>query len=132
MKFRYFCCLTAAAIIVLSCDRIIDPVQKEKSTDLVVPHDFDWKTSRDVQVTVTGIPVARDFLSALAITDPDGKQIFSASYSLRDTLSISLNVPVAINELTLTYGSRTIKGKVEDGKVLFSFLQKDDTSDIGK
>lgn len=124
-----------SAILLLAataCNREIDPTQKLKSTDLVVAGDFDWKTSQDLKVTVAGLPVPDDYVSTLKISDPAGNVVFTSSYNLRDNLEFSLMVPSNVLELTLTFGSRTIKSSIDAGKVDFTFAQKDNQADLGK
>lgn len=119
-------------LMVGSCTKETPLIQKAKSTDLVVPADFNWKTVVDLKVNVTGLPLSKDFFSTMTITSAEGKTFFAGNYNLKENLVLDLIVPTTISELTLTCGKRIIKSAVVDGVIDFSFIQKDDQSDLGK
>jgi len=132
MKAKVMLFLAAIILVAWSCQKDIDLSQKQKSTDLLVPGDFDWKTSQDLSVTVTGLPAPNNFISTLKIIDIDGNVYFTASYNLRENLALHLVVPVDVQDFILTYGSRTIRRTAQNERLDFSFWQNDDKSDLGK
>jgi hypothetical protein len=131
MKVKGYLVLVVMIMATWACSKEVELSTKQKTSDLVVPGDFEWRTSQDLKVTITGLAVPKDFFSTLKIIDPSGKVIFSVNYSIRQNLVLSLTVPMTVNELTLTYGSRTLRETVQDGRLDFSFWQKDDKSDLG-
>lgn len=132
MKNSLLLILVSLALLAGGCTKEINPIQKEKSTDLVVPADFSWKTSSKVTVNITGLPLAKDFFSTLSINSADGSKFFTGNFNMKENLVLDLVVPVSVSELILTYGKRTIKASVVNGIADFSFVQKDDQSDLGK
>jgi hypothetical protein len=132
MKSNILLLLMTLILVAGACTRDPESYTKQKSTDLVIPGDFDWKTSRDVQVNIDGLDLPVEFYSTLKIADPEGQTLFTANYNLQSDLSFTLTVPATLDSIILTYGSRTMKGAIEKGKVDFTFLQKDDKSDLGK
>jgi hypothetical protein len=117
--------LTASAIlfVMASCDPVVPvPTQKEKSTDLVVPAGFNWKTTQVVKVTVTGLSLPADFFSTLRMYDPEGNLLYTCNYNLRENLSFNLTVPGTTTELSLNYGRKTLKSAITNGTAGFSFM----------
>jgi hypothetical protein len=130
---KFVIILTGALMLLAgSCTKETAFIQKLKSTDLVIPADFNWKTVVDLKVNVTGLPLSKDFFSTMTITSAEGKTFFAGNYNLKENLILDLIVPATISELTLTCGKRIIKSAVVDGVIDFSFIQKDDQSDLGK
>jgi hypothetical protein len=132
MKAKVMLLLAVIIMAAWSCQKEIDLSQKQKSTDLVVPGDFDWKTSQDLSVTVTGLPAQSNYISTLKIIDNDGYVYYTANYNLRENLALHLFVPVEVKDFILTYGSRTLRCTAQNGRLDFNFWQDDDKSDLGK
>ena len=130
MKRKLFIPLIALVILAGGCSK--EPVftQKATSTELVVPSDFNWRTSSDITVNVTGLPLSNDFFSTLVISGNDGTKYFKSNYNMRENLVFDLIIPATVTELNLTCGKRELKATIVDGVAAFSFVQKDDTSDI--
>ena len=119
--------LISAALLLttVSCDKEIIPVTKAKSTDLVVPAEFSWKTSQDIDIQVKGLALPVDFYSTLQILDKEGTRLYAANYNLRSNLAFKLTVPATVEELVLKMGKRTLNAKVTNGKVTFDFFQNE-------
>jgi hypothetical protein len=123
MKRLFLLPFVVMLLAIVACDPVIpDPVQKEKSTDLVIPPGFDWKTTQLVKVTVNGLSLPADFYSTLRIYDLEGNVLYTCNYNLRENISFDLTAPRTVNELNLVYGKRTIKSSIGNGAAVFSFM----------
>ena len=128
---KIFLILSGALMMLAgACTKDAPYVQKEKSTDLVVPGDFKWKTTDDLTVNITGLPLSVDFFTMLTISGQDGSTYFSGYYNMKENLSMKLVVPSTVTELILTCGKRTLKQAVENGVANFTFFQADSKSDL--
>jgi|GEM_PF-3523953 len=123
MKRLIFHSAFVILVLLASCTPEIPvPTQKEKSTDLLVPSDFNWKTTQVIKVTVAGLSLPADFFSTLRIIDPEGNVLYTCNYNLRENLNFNLTVPGSVKELQLTYGKRTLKASIVNGSAGFSFM----------
>ncbi len=103
-----FTLLVVVSLIAASCNRNNDdPVTPDTGitsvTELVVPADFDWRTTQTVEVTVQ-LPET-GALQPLLITTRDGSRRFFRGFPEDGsrTLHTKITVPAIIKELKLTY-----------------------------
>ena len=93
-----------------NCNKGTDPVEDDtinSVNDLVVPYDFDWKTTKTVSITVK-LPNQGD-LQPLIITNREGTKKYFRGFpdDGSRTVYTKITIPAYINELKLTYNGTT-------------------------
>ncbi len=129
MKSRFLIPLLALAVIAGACNKDLPAEKKGRMKDLVVHSDFEWNTSTTIEVSIKGIPSDRDFFATLYLKDVSGNVFLKSNHSMRDDLNQKVTVPVTVDELVLEYGHRRLTSSIANGKVSFTFIQKDNAND---
>ncbi len=92
-----------------------------KIEDVKVSSDFNWATTKTVVVKVVGLPTVEPVKSTLSI-GAKSNVYYTGYHAMSDTLNLKVVVPVAVNELTLKFGSIERTSAIADGKAGFSYL----------
>lgn len=78
-----------------------DPVKGME--DLIVSSDFDWKTTKTVDVSIT-LP-AEDFAQVVSIYSISGDELYYAGYAINSGILITkITIPTSVTEVMLVYG----------------------------
>lgn len=75
----------------------------EKTTDLQVPADFDWQTTRSVKLTFTGSPVDTRLSIYADASCSEDSQVAALNITKESKDSISVDVPNSAGELYVKY-----------------------------
>lgn len=99
--------------------------------NLSVSPDFDWKSTRSLEVKVEGVDLnGRSITNQLSIFDENGKELFSAWQEMSANTSIDLVVPSKDEYITVSYGSIRHTLLIDNNTVVFNFLdQTEDEED---
>jgi len=123
---KRFVILMIGSALVLSCvkldppDRSIKP--NEKLNEISVPGNFNWSTSMNVEVSITGLPTVIEIKNTLKITLTDGTTLYSALHKMSENIKISLTVPNETSSLIIIYGATQQNIPIVDKKAEFSFI----------
>lgn len=122
-------------MIITGCNKDLDPAKTGPSntSELVIPGDFDWKTTQDVLAAFT-MDAFKNYQMKSKITiysaDPSngGKVLKTGSISPQQPFSISLRIPAYLTEVyaELTSGFGIKKGvllPVANGAIAFHFSE---------
>ncbi|MBS4057065.1 MAG: LruC domain-containing protein [Bacteroidales bacterium] len=134
---NYLFILLIASLLAISCNKSNDPAPDKtiKSvSDLVVPADFDWKTTQTLDVTVK-LPADGD-IQPLIITNRDGSKRYFRGYPEDGsrTIRTKVTIPTYLNELKLTYSGATGPNMVfvSNGELYYDFnLSARSTETVG-
>jgi LruC domain-containing protein len=103
--------LIVFTFIALSCNKYNDPIPEDNVihsvSDLVVPADFDWKTTQTITVSVQ-LPSSGE-IQPLIITNRDGSKRYFRGYPEDGSRTVNtvITIPSYLNELRLTYNGTT-------------------------
>ena len=120
--------LLLATLGVMSCikqnlpDPGDTPADKPKLEDVKVPENFNWSTSKTVEVSITGLSTVVPIKNTLTITLPDGSKLYNVYHDMSINLKLNLIVPSTINQLKLKFGSFDETLNIIDNKAEFSFI----------
>lgn len=98
------------------------PEEKTKLADAKIPDGFDWKTSKTVEVTITGLPTVVPVKNTLTITLPDGNKLYNVYHDMSVNLKLALVIPSTITQLKLKFGSYDETLNIVNNKAEFSFI----------
>lgn len=123
--FKYLLLITVV-ITAISCVRLDppdrEPKQNKQLEEITVPNDFNWSTSKKVELTITGLPTVVEIKSTLKITLTDGTTLYSALHNMSDNLKINLTVPSEAAAIVLNYGDTKQNLPIVNNKAEFSFI----------
>jgi hypothetical protein len=91
-------------------------------TELVAPADFQWKTSKTITVTITGLPTVVPIKSTLTIAGKRGV-LFTERHLMSESKDIAVEIPADEKILTLKFGSVELSSIIENNKASFSFIK---------
>lgn len=110
---------TAALFVTTSCRK--DPQQPSDQTpqtmnELVVPQDFDWKTTKDYQLTVTG-----SVTGILEIKNSQDKAYLRAYLQAGQPHTTKLCLPAYEKTIQLKLGNQNAQLELNAGAISYSF-----------
>jgi hypothetical protein len=128
MKKLFQLALIILAFTFVGCQ---DDIQIENTSigaknmsELKVSPDFDWSTSKLVEITITGLPALSDIAavkSTLSIKGQD-KLFYSGFHSINENMTFNMAVPSTETKIQLKFGSIEQEATIENNKVSFSFI----------
>ncbi len=97
----------------------------EQFSDLQVSDNFDWNTSREVELTIKGLPTQLEINKLISIEDVDGTVFYTQVWKMSDTGKIQFDIPAHYSQINVRYG-RIIKSlRISAGGLAeFSFAQQ--------
>lgn len=136
---KLFSVLFIFAILLSACKRDknddIDPDADqiiESVNDLQVPPDFNWKTTKTIQVSVM-LPVSGD-LEPLIISNRDGSKRYFRGFPEDGSRTINtvITIPTYVYELRLTYNGAIGPNMafVSDGALTYDFNNRNKSSRV--
>ena len=91
---------------------------------LKVSPDFDWTTSKTIEITITGLPALTDVAavkSTLSIKG-DNEILYSGFHAINENLKFTLVVPSNETNIQLKFGSIVKDAIIANNKVSFTFI----------
>lgn len=108
-------------IVFSSCKKNLDVVKPESPSnlnDIKVSSDFNWKTSHDVQITITG------FVNGLVeVSSPKGVVYQRAFLRQNQPYSMKVTVPAYEAAVHLLYMGQDVEVKIGAGNITHTFLK---------
>ncbi|MFZ4724086.1 MAG: hypothetical protein ACOYMD_01425 [Paludibacter sp.] len=128
MKKLFQFALIILAVAMVGCQ---DDIQLDTTTigaknmsELKVSPDFDWSTSKIVEISITGLPALTDIAavkSTLSLKGQD-KIFYSGFHSINENLKFNMVVPSTETKIQLKFGAIEQESSIENNKVSFSFI----------
>lgn len=115
MKSRWIpvCCFLATVLLLMignGCKKEITMIEPDPNPDnpleLVVSNEFDWKTTRDITLEVTGITVPVSIRNTLQVKSTDEEKVYLKNQLFMDqNYTLKFTIPSYETEVLITYGS---------------------------
>jgi hypothetical protein len=100
-----------------------------KFSELKVQENFDWKTSKEFSLSVTGLQTIAKVNGTLVVTSDDGKITFyQGNHAMDQSFVTKFNVPVHIKGIVVNYGSITKNFSTNSNQIQFDYI----TESIGE
>jgi len=127
--------ILAIAITMVCCEKEIDDEPNlnndvNEFTDLNVPINFSWQTTKNVTIKVEGISNASGIKKKIEVKSIDEDVIFSRMIIINESTELKFIVPSYLNEVVVMCGTISKKLDITEGNSTFTFLQTDDRSDL--
>jgi len=99
-------------------DKVVDPTPTTPTSmeDLVVAPNFDWKTTRDIQITVTG-----KVNSIIDVLTVDGVSYQKAFITANKPYIIKLSIPSYEKTVKLSYLGNIVSVELGNGTINYVF-----------
>lgn len=96
--------------------------QDNRLSEINIPNNFNWATSKTVSIDITGLPTIVPTKSTLSISLEDGTNLFSSLHNISENLNLNLFVPCSVNKLLFKFGSKKYVQNIINNKVKLSFI----------
>lgn len=94
-----------------------------KFSEIKASETFDWKTSKEYTLQVTGMNTIADANGTFKVTSLDGKIIFyQAAHKMNESFTSKFKVPSHIKDLTLSFGSIRKNVSTVNTNIQFNYL----------
>ncbi|MDL5045143.1 hypothetical protein QQ054_03685 [Oscillatoria amoena NRMC-F 0135] len=125
MKKLLFLSLTVLLGMVSSCKKDSNNAAPAKSASTINELNpsaaFDWSTTQQVTLDVTGQPVPVEIKHLLKVKDQNGVLLFSIYHKMSNNLNIKFDMPADVKKVTIEYGKITKSIDVVAKTIKFKF-----------
>ena len=98
--------------------------QVEQFSDLQVSDNFDWNTSREVELTVNGLPTQLEINKLISVEDGSGNVLYTQVWKMSDTGKMRFSIPAHLSQINVRYGKIVKSLRIStNGLAEFSFAQ---------
>lgn len=112
----------------VSCQKDKDQVKAKNSVkavstaDLVVPENFDWKTTKLTTLRIKGSDAMFTGKRPIVIKTEDDRLILSRHIGMNEDVDIQFELPLAYGHIKVEYGAITKLVDVNNGMANFDFV----------
>jgi len=128
MKKQFQIVIILLAIVLTGCkDELIEDFTSKGAkdmTELRVASDFEWTTSKTIDISITGLP-ALSYMNAVKNTlyiKSEDKIYYTGSHTINENLRLSIIIPSTESKILLKFGSIEKESAIENNKASFSFI----------
>jgi hypothetical protein len=105
----------------------VTPVTKtqevSKFAEIKVQETFDWKTSKEFSMNVSGLETIAPVQGTMKVTSDDGKIVFyQGSHKMNESFATKFMVPAHIKGLNVSFGSITKNFSTLAQQIQFDYL----------
>ena len=107
-----------------ACQKNWEQIEENQSneissmSDLVVSSDFNWKTTKDVLVNLTGL----DMNGVIYIKSLDGDIYHKASVNSGDSYSTKITIPTSVSEVNMMYKGVLTNIPISGNEITYKFV----------
>jgi len=118
-----------AIIILSSCRKeIVQPTatvanKPQNMSELVASPTFDWKTTKDYQITITG-----NYNEVITVKSATGVVFHKGFMKSNDTYKLKLTLPASLKSVHLIYHGQDIECALNQTLINYSFNNKKSVS----
>lgn len=108
-------------IVLSSCNKETEYINGDVNTsvnEMVVPANFDWKTTREVSLTLTGYT-----RGMMQVTSTTGVVYQTAQVLKYQPYAMKITVPAYEKSVLVTFGGESVKVNIESGKASHRFTK---------
>jgi hypothetical protein len=124
-KLQY---LAFVAILSLmgSCTKFEVPEKKIGTTqnfkELKVEESFEWKTTQNIELKVTGLETISPVRANFSIKNHDGNLILEESRLMSESFDLNLEIPVTEKKIIVQFGSLLKEIEINSNKLIFEYI----------
>lgn len=100
-----------------------NPTKVTQFKEIKANPNFDWKTSKQLAFSVSGLKTSVPIVKTLKVTSLDGKVSYlTILHQMDQNLQTNIILPVDTKEIMVNYGAITKKYSTLAGSIQFDFL----------
>jgi len=122
---KIFLPLATFVILLASCKKEVaepDLIDPTAPTELKANATFNWQTTRNITVTVTGTPVSTNIQRKFSVQLDNGSVVYAANHNMNDSFVFTLSLPAHATKLIYIYGSISKEVVVSGSNVAMNYL----------
>tara|TARA_R110002111_G_scaffold163790_4_gene229996 strand:- start:1776 stop:2183 length:408 start_codon:yes stop_codon:yes gene_type:complete len=93
----------------------------ESIDDLVVSEFFDWKTTKEITVSIKGLTMDVGVDQKLTLLTGDGDEFFGGSHKMHEDFEMAFDLPAGIDAIVMKYGATEKSAEVTNQVASFTF-----------
>jgi hypothetical protein len=94
-----------------------------KFAEIKVQENFDWKTTKEFSLNVSGLETIAPVQGTMKVTSDDGKIVFyQGSHKMNESFNVKFLVPSHIKGLNVSFGSITKNFSTLAQQIQFDYL----------
>ncbi len=109
-----------------SCTKFEVPEKKIGSTqnfkELKVEESFEWKTTKNIQLKVSGIETIIPVRDNFSIKNIDGNLILEESRLMSESFIINLEIPITEKKIIVEFGSLIKEIEINSAELSFEYI----------
>jgi len=114
-------------LIAIGCKKELPPPNQEPTPEnpleIVVSNTFDWKTTRDITLEVTGLNIPVSIRNTLMVKSPDEEKVYLKNQLfMNQNYTLMFTIPSYETEVLVTYGSIRKTLEVTTDIIHFNFI----------
>jgi hypothetical protein len=109
-----------------SCTKFEVPEKKIGSTqnfkELKVEESFEWKTTKNIQLKISGIETIIPVRDNFSIKNIDGNLILEESRLMSESFIINLEIPITEKKIIVEFGSLIKEIEINSAELSFEYI----------
>ena len=106
-----------------------DPGDQNGFSNIKASAIFTWETTKPVTLNVVGIQTPYPVFHTLSVALPNGKIILEQNQNITINSVFPLEVPAAVDSLTISYSTMVKTLTIVNGEVNFDYLPPDEVEE---
>ncbi len=124
-KLHYLFIVTILSLLG-SCTKLEVPEKKIGATqnfkELKVEESFDWKTTKNIQLKVTGIETINPVRGNFSIKNLDGNLIMEESRLMSESFNLNMEIPLSEKKIIVQFGSLIKEIEINSNDLSFEYI----------
>ena len=124
-KLHYLIIVTIASLLG-SCTKFEVPEKKigitQNFKELKVEESFEWKTTKNIQLKVTGLETINPVRGNFSIKNIDGGLIMEESRLMSESFNLDLELPITEKKIIVQFGSLTKEIEINSNELSFEYI----------
>jgi len=97
---------------------------------LVASPEFEWATTKSVEVNVNGLALPVEISRRLTLKTGNGDVFYANSHAITENLTLQFFLPNHISQIKMVYGSLEKTQEILNQKVVFDYVVEINNSDV--
>lgn len=125
-KKLHYLVIVSILSLLSSCTKFEVPKKKIGSTqnfkELKVEESFEWKTTKNIQLKVSGIETIIPVRDNFSIKNIDGNLILEESRLMSESFIINLEIPITEKKIIVEFGSLIKEIEINSAELSFEYI----------
>lgn len=118
--------LVSAILLLGSCKKeVTDPpiTDPDNPIELKASSTFNWRTTKNVQVSVSALALPKDVNRKFSIELENGSVVYEAIHNMKEDVQFSITLPAHITKIVYKFGTITKQADITGSTLSLNYLQ---------